>query len=362
MNIIVFIAVLAVLIFVHELGHFLMARAFGIRVDAFKLGFGPKIVAWKRGETEYGVNWIPFGGYVRIHGENPDEESETGPDAGRSFVNKPRWQQVIVLAAGVTFNFIFAWFLYVAVFASGVTASTDGFEKYAGNFNNERIMIAQVLPDSPAAAAGLETGDIIVSVAGTVASETETIQAAVNASAGMPVSIEYLRDSETLTTEIVPKSGLVEGKYAIGISMSEVADLKLPIGSAIAEGFRYTIALIRETFIGLYTFLANIFRGQPDFADVAGPIGIAGIVGNAAGLGFTYLLMVTAIISINLGVVNLIPFPALDGGRILFVLVEGVIRRRIPAVFTNSVNMIGFALLMLLMIAVTWKDVAGLVK
>ena len=365
MTVVIFIIVLAVLIFVHELGHFLTARACGIRVDAFKIGFGPKLIAWRRGETEYGINWIPFGGFVRIHGENPDEEATSGPDALRSFVNKPRWQQVIVLASGVLMNFLFAWLIYACVFGTGVTASVDGFEKYADRFQNQRIMITYVLPASPAEKAGLKEGDVIESV-GSIATgqrqSVEEVQAAVNAGDGGSVTVHYLRGDVLGTAEIVPLAGFVQDRYAIGISMDNITDLRLPIWSAVSESLHYTLVMIKETVIGLYTFLANIFRGAPNFSDVAGPIGIAGIVGNAAELGFTYLLMITAIISINLGVVNLIPFPALDGGRILFVLIEGAFRRRIPARFANSANLVGFALLMILMVAVTWKDIAKLIS
>lgn len=369
MTVIIFLIVLAVLIFVHELGHFLLARLFGIRVDAFKIGFGPKLVAWKRGETDYGINAIPFGGYVKIFGENPDEISTTGPDASRSFVNKARWKQAIVLAAGVLFNFIFAWLLYVIVLMSGITASTAGFEAYSDRFRDPRVMVTYVLPGSPADKAGLKEGDIVRYVetsamnaaqAPRSAQSIEDIQGIINSYGEKPVAIEYERDKSKNVIGIVPAAGLVEGKYAIGISMDNVVDLTLPFGSAIKEGLRYTLVLIRETVIALYTFISNIFVGQPDFADVAGPIGIAGIVGSAAKMGFTYLLMITAIISINLGVVNLIPFPALDGGRILFVIIESISRRRIPAKFANAVNMAGFALLMVLMIAVTWKDIAKL--
>ena len=126
------------------------------KVDAFKIGFGPKVFAWRpkkkdgsAGETEYGVNWIPFGGFVKIHGENPDEENTYGPDAARSFVNKSRWKQALVLVAGVLFNVIFAWILYVGLFTHGVTATTDGFEKYRADFSDPRIMVTDVLPDSP---------------------------------------------------------------------------------------------------------------------------------------------------------------------------------------------------------------------
>ena len=372
MTVIIFIIVLAVLIFVHELGHFLAAKLFGIRVDAFKLGFGPKIFTWKRGETEYGVNWLPFGGYVKIFGENPDEQSldAAGPESSRSFVLKSRWKQALVLVAGVLFNFIFAWLLYVAVFTTGVTASTTGFEQYSSHFTDPRIMVTYILPGSPADKAGLQAGDVLTAVGSTSAKLASTlngdsvitsVQNTINDNAGKPIAIDYTRGTESRAIEVTPINSIVPNKYAIGISMDNTVDLKLPFLTSIGEGFRYTLILIKETVAGLYGFIANIFVGHPDFADVAGPVGIAGIVGNAAQLGFKYLVMVTAIISINLGVINLIPFPALDGGRILFVAVEGIFRRRIPAKFSNAVNMVGFALLMVLMVAVTWKDIAKLV-
>lgn len=362
---IIFIIVLAVLIFVHELGHFLAARAAGIRVDAFKIGFGPRIIHWKRGETEYGVNLIPFGGFVKIHGENPDEEAVSGPDAARSLVNKPRWKQVMVLVAGVTFNFLFAWLLYSGAFMSGVTATTDGFEKYADQFMNERVMITYIEKGSPAEKAGIKEGDVIIGIDGGPMYITgiSGIQNKINESNGRPVSIDIIHNNITRNGIIVePTQGLVENKYAIGIAMQKVGDLRLPFFTAIWEGLHYTLVMIRETAVGLYTFFANIFQGTANFSDVAGPIGIAGIVGGAARLGFTYLVMITALISINLGVINLIPFPALDGGRTLFVLIEGVIRRRISMKFTNIVNTVGFVLLMLLMVVVTYKDVMKLWK
>lgn len=382
---IIFIIVLAILIFVHELGHFLVARASGIRVDAFKIGFGPRIIHWKRGETEYGINLIPFGGYVKIHGENPDEESINGPDAGRSFVNKPRYKQVMVLVAGVAFNFLFAWLLYTGAFLSGVTATNDGFEKYSDDFTNERVMITYVGKDTPAEKANFVVGDVIklvvkpasvstsdsfdtatgtaIGVSGQI--KVEDIQGFIAESAGRNIKFEVLRGDQSKILEVIPEKGVVSNAtttYAIGIAMQKVADLRLSFFSAIWEGLHYTLVMIRETAIGLYTFIINIFQGTADFTDVAGPIGIAGIVGNAAEMGFTYLIMITALISINLGVINLIPFPALDGGRTLFVLIEGIIRRRISMKFTNILNTVGFVLLMLLMVVVTYRDVLRLFR
>mgnify|MGYP001566875578 CR=1 FL=1 len=389
-TVIIFLIVLAVLIFVHELGHFLTAKSFGIRVDAFAVGFGPKLISWKRGETVYSLRLIPFGGYVKIFGENPDEESLSGPDSGRSIVNKSRWKQAIVLVAGITFNFIFAWLLYITIFTVGVTATTDGFEQYANQFTNSRIMITQVLAGSPADKANIKVGDIIVSVIPAKAGiqdqtldsrprsgrgqafrgndsagsndTVENIQQYINSKGGNTIGIRLIRNNESRNINVIPIQGLVKDKYAIGIAMQYVADLKLPFFTAIYEGLHYTVIMIKDTAVGLYTFFANIFQGTANFSDVAGPIGIAGIIGNAAELGFTYLLMITAVISINLGIINLIPFPALDGGRILFVAIEGIIRRRIPEKFSNMVNTIGFTLLMALMILVTYKDIAKLFK
>lgn len=377
----IFIIVLAVLIFVHELGHFLAARASGIRVDAFKLGFGPKIFAWKKGETEYGVNLIPFGGYVKIHGENPDEESTTGPDAARSFVNKPRWKQIVVLVAGVTFNFIFAWVLYASGFMLGVTATSDGFEKYADRFVDNRVMVTYIEKGSPAEQAGLVVGDVL-KVVRTPASVTSSdpvptamskevlasdgtltvasVQELISGNNGAPTTLTIESKGGLNEIKVTPVKGIVEGKYAVGIGMQLVGDLRLPFFTAIWEGLRYMLVMIRETAVGLWSFVVNLFQGTASLSDVSGPVGIAGIVGGAAKLGFSYLIMITALISINLGVINLVPFPALDGGRILFVLIEGIIRRRIPMKFSNWVNAIGFALLMLLMVVITYRDIAKL--
>jgi len=151
-------------------------------------------------------------------------------------------------------------------------------------------------------------------------------------------------------------------KFMIGIAMEKVSDLHLPIYISIWEAVKYSGIMIKNTAVGLFDFVSNIIRGDADFSQVSGPVGIAGIVGNAASLGFTYLVMITAIISINLGVINLVPFPALDGGRILVVAIEAIIRRRIAPKYIHIVNTAGFVLLMALMVFVTYKDVVKLLK
>lgn len=352
---IIFIVVLAVLIFVHELGHFIMARVFGIRVDAFALGFGPKIFSWKRGETTYSLNLIPFGGYVKIFGENPDDDSIAGPDSSRSFVNKAKWKQVVVLAAGVIFNFIFAWIVVSLAFVSGVATSVESYPEYANRMGESQITITYIEPQSPADQAGLKAGDEILGF-----NSVEEIQKRVNESADKGIIISYQRAGVEETKTIIAKEGIVENKYAIGINMDNVSTLQLPIHLAIYEGGRFTLHMMKLITIGFYDLIAGIFDGSSKLSALTGPIGIAGLVGDAAKMGFTYLMMFTAMISINLGILNLVPFPALDGGRILFVIIETIIRRPIKPVVANTVNAVGFGLLILLMLVVTYKDIAKL--
>ncbi len=352
MTIVIFIIVLALLIFVHELGHFLVARWCGIRVDAFALGFGPKIISKKVGEVTYSLNLIPFGGYVKIFGEDPNDENIAGPDKARSFINKPKWQQVCVLFAGVFFNFLFAWLLICIAFAVGVPASMGSYPQYSDRMENPHIAITYVNSGSPADKAGLKAGDILL------VSSIEEIQKKIVESMGNPIEIKYKRNEMESKAIVMAKQGITEGKYAVGIAMDNVGILRLPILKSFVESARLTWNVISGTFSGLYFLFTKMFYGTANLETVTGPVGIAGMVGDAARLGFSYLLMFTAIISINLGVLNLVPFPALDGGRIFFVIIETIIRKPIKPVIANTMNALGFGLLILLMIVVTYRDIA----
>ncbi|MBP9701439.1 MAG: site-2 protease family protein [Candidatus Pacebacteria bacterium] len=363
MSVILFFIVLAILVLVHEFGHFLFAKKFGIRVDEFGLGFPPKLWGKKYGETEYTLNLIPFGGFVRIFGENPDDESSHGPDAKRAIVHKPRWQQAIVLFGGILFNFLFAWVLISFAFANGVPASREDYASYTEHISDFRIAITQVSGLSPAEKAGIKPGDSIIKIeSGTIVVDGEALTIPVIKDTltrgANPVTLHIKRGHiETAPIVITPEKGIVPGKYGIGIAMEDVGTMELPFHLAVYEGGKFTLHMISGVAMGLYDLIAGLVKGSPDLSAVSGPVGIAGLVGDAAKLGITYLLMFTALISINLGVINLVPFPALDGGRLFVLLLEAIRRKPLRARFINMMNTVGFVILLMIMLLVTFKDI-----
>ncbi|MEI6346041.1 MAG: site-2 protease family protein [bacterium] len=391
MTILIFILILGALVFVHELGHFLMAKAFGVRVDEFALGFPPRLFSWKPkgSETTYALNLLPLGGYVKIFGENPDEASLKGPEKKRSLVNKPKYAQVLVLVSGIVMNILFAWLLISAGFMVGLPVSVA--DSYADAVQDAKTVVREVVPGSPAAAAGLLPGDILVylEVAPEVPGDTvgldghtpkevlrgsgvtpESVRRLIGFHPDEPISVLVKRVGQTQTAtgnallEVTPrinKSSEVMTRATIGIVMDEVGTLKLPWHRALWEGVFFTKNIVVMTAEQITHFLGQVFTGKADINQVSGPVGIASQVGEARELGVAYLLSFTAFISINLALLNLVPFPALDGGRILFVCIEAVIRRPIKPIIANWLNGLGFLLLILLMIVIAYHDIVKLV-
>jgi len=359
MSIFLFIIILAVLILAHEFGHFIAAKKAGIRVDEFGIGFPPRLWKKKIGETTYSVNAFPIGGFVKIFGENPDEESIGGKDAKRSFVHKSKWVQAWVLGAGIVFNLLLAWVLISAGFMMGLPYSADD-EKYGARVEGSQLTITQVMPHSPAETAGLKGGDHIVALyAGKDTLETPEVASTQKFIASHEeITFAYMRGEEIKTTIVHPEDGVVDGRRAIGISMDRAGTLKLPVHEALYAGILTTASFTWATMTGILEFFKNIFVGHADFSEVSGPIGIVGIVGDASALGFVHLLSLVAIISINLAVINLLPFPALDGGRLFFLLIEAIKGSPIKPSIANAANGVGFIILILLMVVVTYSDIA----
>jgi regulator of sigma E protease len=357
MNIILFIIILSVLVFVHEAGHFLAAKLFGIRVDEFGLGYPPrakKLFRWRG--TDFTLNWLPFGGFVKIFGEDPSTEALHAKD---SFVSKPRGAQALVLVAGVFFNFLLAGVFLSIGFMIGMSSPVDlGIPA-----TNAHTDITQILPNSPADTAGLRTGDEILLISrgsdqiGAGAKITPDGASKFISGSTDPLQVTVKRGNELFTKSITPKEGIVEGKPALGFGLAEITILKLSPLKAIYAGFKSAIILTKETAKSLWKFLSQAVVGKADLSQVTGPVGLVGVVGDVVKIGFVYLLSFAALISVNLSIVNLLPFPALDGGRLLFVVIESIIRRPISTRIVNALNNIGFALLILLMILITIRDV-----
>lgn len=354
---IIFIAVISVLIFVHEAGHFIFAKRAGMRVDEFGFGFPPRLWGIKKGETVYSVNWIPFGGFVKIYGENGADRNTPRSFGGGRFLAK-----MGVILAGVAMNFLFAALLLMAGnfwgLRIGLIDQTD-----INRATGKKVQIIQVVPDSPAQAAGLLPLDEIkgFKLADGTLRTTGTpkdIQDFVATYAGQPVTIVLYRDGQLIEKIMEARANPPAGQGRLGISMALTGLVSYPWYDAIWRGVYNAVILTFNTILNYWSLLKTLVVERHLIADISGPIGIATMTGQAARVGFTYLIQFVAMISINLAVLNAVPFPALDGGRALMLIIEKA--RGVPLKHRteNLINSVGFALLVTLMIVVTVKDIS----
>lgn len=352
---IIFIIVLGVLVFVHEFGHFIFAKKAGMKVEEFGLGFPPRIWGIKKGETFYSINMIPFGGFVKILGEDGDEASNP-----RSFSSKPAGPRLKVIIAGVTMNFFLAVVLLMITNFFGLRIGLID-DKTASVARDKAVQIIEISQDSPADKAGLKLLDEVsgfkLNGSLEIISSAEDVQAFIQKNSGQSVTMVIKRNSETLEKVIVPRINPPEGQGALGISLALTGVVSYPWYEAIWRGVYDAVILTMNTVIGYYMlFKTLLFEGKM-IADVSGPVGIATLTGQAARMGINYLMQFTAMISINLAVLNIIPFPALDGGRALLIIVEKLKGSPVNKKAELVVNTVGFMLLIVLMIYVTTKDI-----
>lgn len=363
LTLLVFIVILGILVFVHELGHFVVARRNGIKAEEFGFGFPPRAVGiyfnektnkWKfvRGSKEivsentvYSLNWFPIGGFVKIKGENGDGKKDHD-----SFAAKSAWVRIKVLAAGVTMNFILAWLLLSVTFMIGSYKDVTG-----ENVSGAKIFIEGIEQNSPAEVMGLKIGDVILKNGdGMIFSTVASFQKYVTDNRGNAISIVIDRNDEQLTLIGTPRLEIEEGKGALGISgLGEVVVKRYSFFQSFWQGLQemgIMFLMVGKVFYGL-------FQGQSAGIEVMGPVKLAIFTGQIIPLGIVFMLRFVAIFSVNLGIVNILPFPALDGGRILFILIEKIkgspVSQKVETIFHSS----GMLILLSLMFFITVKEI-----
>jgi len=354
----IFIAVIGVLVLVHELGHFIMARRAGMRVDEFGFGFPPRLYGIKRGETIYSINLIPFGGFVKILGEDGDNRNDP-----RSFGAKTIGSRFKVIVAGVTMNFLFA--IILLIFGNFFGLRIGLFDEAMINqARDKKVQIIQVVPDSPADKAGLKQLDEILGfrASGTIVQveTTEEVQKFTSEHKGEIVTMllkQNAGSNDITEKDIQTRVNPPAGEGSMGIVMALTGVVSYPWYESIWRGTQDGAYLTYGTIQSYGMLFKTLFSEGKLMGEVSGPVGIATITGQAARVGFSYLMQFVALISVNLAVLNIFPFPALDGGRAIFLIIEKLKGSPVNKKVEGLVNTLGFALLLALMIYVTVKDV-----
>jgi len=356
MVIIAFVIILGLLVFVHELGHFLVAKKMGARVEEFGFGFPPRIFSIKKGETTYSINLIPLGGFVKIFGEDGESKRDK-----YSFAAKKVWQRATILLAGVAMNIVLAAILLSAGYMIGLPWAVEDDRAVSG----ANVQITEIATNSPAAKAGMKVGDVILGASAASgqlndASKVIDVQNFIDKNKGQEVLILLKRGQSEFQVKIIPRANPPQGEGAMGVALARVAKMAFPWYRAIYEGAKETFVLIWLIISSLGYLIWQFFSTGHGAGQVVGPVGLYSITGQAAQMGFVYLLQLAALLSVNLAIVNALPFPALDGGRVLFLIIEKIKGSPVSEAVEKSVHAAGFVLLILLMIVITFKDIARL--
>ena len=373
MALFIFILLLIVLILVHEFGHFVAAKLFGIKVEEFGIFFPPRLFAKKFGETVYSFNLLPVGGFVKIFGENASEvenPSEILSPTKVNFSKRARPVQAAVIVAGILFNILFAWLVLSVGYMVGMQTSKDhqGF----GQVSGAQTTIVAVVPGSPAEKSGLkaedvlekiQTGTALLAVSGGSGggADSDAVQAFIAAHQDESMVFSVSRNKTEQTFLATPADGLVPGHKAVGIELDDVGTLRLSPPVALAQGGLLAYQMTVGTAAGLAGFFYSLVTATAHWGSVSGPIGIASIGSSAVRDGFSTTIFLVALISINLAIINIVPVPGLDGGRLLFIIIEAIIRRPISEKTATRFTVAGFALLITLMLVVSFHDILKLV-
>lgn len=345
---------LIVLMVIHEFGHFIIAKKFGVRVDEFGIGYPPRVFGKKIGETIYSINLLPLGAFVKIYGE------EGGVDDYRSFMNLKIWQRVLIVIGGVTAFWIAAVIIFSVVFAMG-TDLPVGDQDVQG-LTNVRVSVIEVVADSPAASAGLKTGDVLLEIKSgpeiVKINKIKDFQDFTKVHAGEQVDLKVQRGDKILDdVSLSPRVSPPSGQGAVGVALERMATLikKYPWYQAPWQGAVYTWQTTANAVSGLYMVLTDLVsgKGAPEGAEFAGPLGITVFLANAASYGPGFFLYFIGIISVFVAIFNLFPIPALDGGKLIFLLIEKIKGKPVSAKIEQSITVVFFILLISLSIFIT---------
>ncbi|HVB11073.1 MAG TPA: RIP metalloprotease RseP [Bacillota bacterium] len=349
MTLLVIVLVFGGLIFAHELGHFAVAKATGVQVDEFALGFGPRLVAFRWGETSYAIRLLPVGGFVRMAGMVPPAEDDESADArsarsalasGRAFNSKTLGQRAAIIAAGPAMSFLVGVVLFAIVFL------------FVGVPSNPTLTVADVQAGYPAAAAGMLPGDRIVAIDGHTLTGWDALKQTVAGSAGKSLVITVDRDGKPVSLTVTPTETSSGGLIGVAPVM---ANMRMALPRAVGGGFTAVWGVIAGWFMALGSLVHG--AGASNFI---GPVGIGQVIGQAEQQGAGSLLLVAAVLTANLGLINLLPIPALDGSRLAFIGLEWLRGRPIDPEKENFIHFVGFALLILLSVVVTYRDILRL--
>ncbi len=356
MTILLFVIALSLLVLVHEWGHFYAARKFGVRVEEFGFGFPPKIISTVKNGTKFVFNLFPIGGYVKIYGEGGE-----GTNEKESFASRPIWQRAVIVSAGVIMNFVLAWIFFSGAHVMGITSAVD-----SADIEGASITVIEVEKGSPAESAGIKFGDIVQESriknqeSGIKIQTIQNLQELAKKNAGEEVMITLIRNGTARTLTLIPRKNPPNGSGPLGIALEYIALKQAPIYLAPWEGLKSTYYATRGTIEGLAFTIKNLVFERRMPKEVSGPVGIFVLARDITELGKSYIFQFIAILSVNLAVLNFLPIPALDGGRVLFMIIEKIRRRAISPTREGIIHAVGFAVLILLMILVTVRDVRNL--
>ena len=354
-TILVFILILSVLVLIHEAGHFFVAKKFGVKVEEFGFGFPPRIYGKKIGETLYSINLLPIGGFVKLYGEDDagggkigrGEKSSTLKDKDRAFFARPVWQRAAIVLAGVVMNFLLALVLISYLF------STQGVPQPG------KVLITEVLKQSPAKLAGFEKNDAILSIDGIEIKEASQVPDITARHKDQGMLFTILRGKTTLQIRVTPQYNTKEKRAVVGIGIGqEVINKTYPWYQAPFFGMK---ELVNETWMilaGLGTTVQQVSVQHTVPKDLAGPVGIGQLVGQFMQYGIYPMLSLVSLLSLNLAVLNVLPIPALDGGRLFFIIFEGITGKKVNQKFEGYVHMAGMIALLTLIVLLTWHDIA----